>query len=315
MKHDRFQTVESVLNWNAPMFRLYEKAKKNGKWDPKDIDFTQDKIDYDNMTSDEKITIAPLVGSFSAGEEAVTLDILPMVHAMARQGRLEDTMYLTTFMFDEAKHTEMFSRWQEEMGIGDLDLSAFHSDSYKVIFYDTLPETMDRLNRDDSPEAMIKAATIYNMVVEGILAETGYHSFREIFKKANLLPGILQGIDYLNQDEGRHLQFGIYTIQRVSIEHDPQFKIFNSFIDELWLEAYGVIGFLTSLYDLQMEQDWTQSSLKLDSDAMKAYAKRQYDIRKKQVNRGSIFSSVEELDRHYSKRGDFLFSKSAGILD
>ncbi len=296
MTHQHFQTVEGVLNWNAPLYRLYEKAKQNGKWNPRDIDFTQDKIDYENMTEDEKITIAPLIASFSAGEEAVTLDILPMVQVMARQGRLEDTMFLTTFMFDEAKHTELFSRWQEEMGLGDLDLSVFHSDSYKRIFYEKLPEAMERLNRDDSPNAVIKAATVYNMVVEGILAETGYYSFREILKKANLLPGILQGINYLNQDEGRHLQFGIYTIQRLSIEHDPSFNIFNDFIDELWPDALGVIEYLTSLYDLQMAQDWPESKLQLDSKKMKKYAIRQYEIRKKQVNRGSSYQRVSELN-------------------
>src|SRR5690625_6396742 len=112
MSEKKFQTVESQLNWDAPMFRLYQKAKRNGKWDPDDIDFSQDKLDFENMSEDEKITALPLVSSFAAGEEAVTVDILPMVSAIAHQGRLEDTMFLTTFMFDEAKHTEMFSRWQ-----------------------------------------------------------------------------------------------------------------------------------------------------------------------------------------------------------
>src|SRR5699024_8719458 len=127
-------TVDGELNWDAPMFKLYNKAKKN-MWDPAEIDFSQDKIDYDSMTDDEKITAAPLVAAFSAGEEAVTVDILPMVHAMASQGRLEDTMFLTTFMFDEAKHMEMFSRWQHEVGIADMNLSIFHNDNYKRIFY------------------------------------------------------------------------------------------------------------------------------------------------------------------------------------
>ncbi|QHS22699.1 R2-like ligand-binding oxidase [Virgibacillus sp. MSP4-1] len=301
MAHESFQTVDGELNWNSPMYRLYEKAKKNGKWNPADIDFSQDKVDFESMTEDEKITSMPLVASFSAGEEAVTLDILPMVYAMARQGRLEDTMFLTTFMFDEAKHTEMFSRWQSYIGVGEMELSVFHSDSYKRIFYEALPESMERLNVDDSPQAVIRAATVYNMVVEGILAESGYHSFREIFKKAELLPGILQGIDYLNQDEGRHLQFGIYTIQRLCAGNDNHLKVFHDFMDELWPDAYGVVEYLTSLYDVQMAQDWTNSSLDFDSDAMRKYAKRQFDIRKKQVDRVKNFNNAQELDEHLVK--------------
>lgn len=295
MAHDSFQTVESQLNWNAPMYKLYEKAKKNGKWNPTEIDFTQDRIDYQTMTEDEKITALPLVASFSAGEEAVTLDLLPMVHALANQGRLEDTMFLTTFMYDEAKHTEMFSRWQHTIGIGEMDLTSFHSDSYKRIFYEALPESMNRLMTDDSPEAVIRAATVYNMVVEGMLAETGYHSFRQIFQKAKLLPGILQGIDYLNQDEGRHLQFGIYTIQRLIVGNEKNQRVFNNYMDELWPDAYGVIDYLTSLYELQKAQDWINSTLELDTDAMRSYVTKQFEIRKHQVNRANKYSSAAEL--------------------
>lgn len=299
MAHESFQTVDGQLNWDAPMYKLWEKAKKNGKWDPADIDFTQDKIDYANMTPDEQITILPLVASFAGGEEAVTLDILPMVHLMARQGRLEDTMFLTTFMFDEAKHTELFSRWQREVGIKDVQLSSFHGDSYKRIFYEELPERMERLNVDDSPEAVIKAATVYNMVVEGILAETGYYSFRKIFKSAGLLPGILEGIDWLNQDEGRHLRFGIYTIQRSIGGDDRLFKVFNDYMDELWPHAYGVIDHLTTLYDVQVAQDWVQTRFDFDSNLMREYAKRQFQIRKNQVNRARDFKDMHELDQEW----------------
>lgn len=295
--HESFQTVDGELNWTSPMYKLYEKAKRNGKWDPADIDFTQDKKDYEQMSNDERLVILPLIASFAGGEEAVTIDILPMVHLMARQGRLEDTMFLTTFMFDEAKHTELFARWKREIGIKDLNLSSFHGEGYKRIFYEELPKRMERLNVDDSPEAVIKAATVYNMVVEGILAETGYYSFREIFRKAGLLPGILEGIDYLNMDEGRHLQFGIYTIQRYVAGNDQYFRIFNDYMDELWPHAYDVIEYLTSLYDLQMAQEWVQSRFTFDSDLMRNYAKRQFEIRKRQVARAKDFVSANELDQ------------------
>ncbi|REJ13968.1 MAG: R2-like ligand-binding oxidase [Caldibacillus debilis] len=301
MAHDHFQTVEGQLNWNAPMFKLYEKAKRNGKWDPAEIDFSRDKTDYGKMTDDEKMVILPLIASFAGGEEAVTIDILPMVQALARQGRLEDTLYLTTFMFDEAKHTELFSRWQREIGIGGINLSAFHGDSYKRIFYEELPERMERLYTDDSPEAIIRAATIYNMVVEGILAETGYYSFRQIFKKAGLFPGILRGIDYLNRDEGRHLHFGIYTIQRLIAGNEKNFLLFIGDMDELWPHAYGVIDYLTTLYELQMAQEWVRSSLVFDAGLMREYAKKQFAIRKRQVERGRRYENAAELDEAWGR--------------
>lgn len=304
MIHERFQTVVSQINWNAPMFRLYEKANRLGTWNPADIDFSQDVEDFNNMTADDKMTAIALVSSFSAGEEAVTLDILPMIEAMARQGRLEDTLYLTTFAHDEAKHTELFSRWQAAVGVAQMDLSIFHSDSYKRIFYEELPKSMHRLSTDDSPEAVIRAACVYNLIVEGTLAETGYYAFRQIFKKAGLLPGILQGIDYLNLDEGRHIQFGIYTIQRLVIGNDKLYQTFSNYMDELSPHAFGVVDYLTTLAVEQRKQKWSNAQLEIDPDLMRNYSRKQYKIRLSKIERAKKFENVAQLEAALAADGE-----------
>ncbi|MEC2223777.1 MULTISPECIES: R2-like ligand-binding oxidase [Heyndrickxia] len=296
MAHERFQTVEGQINWNDPMYKLYEKAKRNGGWNPVDIDFSHDREDFLQLREEERIASLPLISSFSAGEEAVTLDILPMLHAMARQGRLEDTMFLTTFLHDEAKHTEMFSRWQQAVGVGDLDLSAYHNDSYKRIFYEALPEAMERLYTDDSPEEVIRAAMVYNMIVEGVLAESGYYSFRQIYKKAGLFPGILQGIDYLNMDEGRHIQFGIYTIQRLVVGNEERFKLFHDYMDELWAHACGVVEYLVGLAVLLREQSNFESRIVFEPDMMRQYAVKQFHIRKSKIDRARKYKNLSELE-------------------
>lgn len=295
--HDGFQTVKGSINWDDPMYKLYEKAKKIGKWNPADIDFSQDAKDFNSLRDEERISALPLISAFSAGEEAVTLDILPMMHAMANQGRLEDTMFLTTFVHEEAKHTEMFSRWQEAVGIANMDLSVFHTDSYKRIFYEALPESMNRLLTDDSPEAVIRAATVYNMVVEGILAESGYNAFREIFKKAGYFPGLLQGIDYLNMDEGRHIQFGIYTIQRLVAGSEENYKIFNDYMDELWVHAKDFVNYLTQLSEQQKQMITYETKLKIEPSILREFADRQYRIRKSKIDRVRKYDSVEELEK------------------
>ncbi|OQP04559.1 R2-like ligand-binding oxidase [Geobacillus sp. 44B] len=295
--HESFQTVKGTIQWDHPMYKLYEKAKKQGKWNPADIDFSQDQEDFQRLSDGEKIASLSLVAGFSAGEEAVTLDILPMINAMARQGRLEDTMFLTTFLHDEAKHAEMFSRWQQAVGVGDMDLSVFHNDSYKRIFYEALPESMNRLNTDDSPEAVIRAATVYNMIVEGTLAESGYYAFRQIFKKAGLFPGILQGIDYLNMDEGRHIQFGIYTIQRLVAGNDAHYKVFIDYMDELWEHAFGYVEYLVSLGEQQKRMLASKRMLEVDYDMLKNYAVKQFHIRKKQIDRAKKYDSIDELEK------------------
>jgi ribonucleoside-diphosphate reductase beta chain len=42
---------------------------------------------------------------------------------------------------------------------------------------------MHRLTHDDSPIAQAEASVTYNMIVEGVLAETGYYGFFQAYKR------------------------------------------------------------------------------------------------------------------------------------
>jgi ribonucleoside-diphosphate reductase beta chain len=211
---DSFATTTRGLHRDSPPMRLFEKAKRFGIWNPADIDLRQDAADWQHMTDDERRLILHLTTLFQAGEEAVTLDLLPLIETIAAEGRLEEEMFLTTFLFEEAKHVDFFARFLEEVaGTGDgpqRDLSHFHTENYRAIFYEALPAVLGRLREDRSPEAQIRASVTYNMIVEAVLAETGYHAYYAVLDRHNILPGTREGIVHLQQDESRHIAYGLY---------------------------------------------------------------------------------------------------------
>ncbi|WP_082252948.1 R2-like ligand-binding oxidase [Bacillus sp. FJAT-27251] len=213
-------------------FRLYQKAKKHGIWNPAEIDFSQDAKDWETLTAEQQHDILRLISQFQAGEEAVTLDLLPLIMSIAKEGRLEEEMFLTTFLFEEAKHTEFFRLVLNAIGETG-DLSHFHSDTYKTIFYKILPETMQRLETDQSPEAVAEAATVYNMFVEGVMAETGYYSFYQSLEQLGLMPGLLKGIENLKRDESRHIAYGTFLLQRLICEHPHLYDLVAEKMEKL----------------------------------------------------------------------------------
>lgn len=219
MRSYKTTSAGGLENQSFPL-RLYHKAKKLGIWDPRDIDFTEDRRHWQAMPEDERDRVLRLLSHFQSGEEAVTLDLLPLVDLIAQEGRLEEEMFLTTFLFEEAKHTEFFRRFLDEVAEDKSDLSRYHSPAYQAIFYDRLPTAMDRLRHDHTREAIVEASITYNMIVEGVIAETGYFIFFESMKKRNLLPGLTEGITYVKMDESRHVGFGTYLIQRC-LQDDP----------------------------------------------------------------------------------------------
>ncbi len=250
MSHTSFATTTRGLNRDLPPMRLYEKAKKLGIWNPSDIDFSKDKQDWEIFKNEEKDLVWLLLALFVAGEEAVTLDLLPLIEVVAREGRLEEEMFLTTFLFEEAKHTDFFRRFLDEVCDAPVDLTHYHTDNYKTIFYEALPEALLGLKSDSSPAAQIRASVTYNMVVEGVLAETGYHAFFTMLERNDLMPGLRKGISLLKQDESRHIAYGVYLLSRLIAENPQEWDNLQTQMNTLLPLAIGVIGDTFARYEV-----------------------------------------------------------------
>lgn len=245
--------------------RLYEKAKRLGIWNPSDIDLRPDRQHWLSLAPDEQDILLRLTAMFQAGEEAVTLDLLPLIMTIAAEGRVEEEMYLTTFLFEEAKHTDFFNRFLTEVAAAGGDLSRYHTPSYHELFYRELPEALNALRDDPSPAAQVRASVTYNMIVEGMLAETGYHAYFTVLERRDLMPGTRRGIALLKQDESRHIAYGIYLLSRLVAADDALWDVLETRMNELLPAALGVIGDVFSAYDTVpfglVEEDFTDFAL------------------------------------------------------
>lgn len=230
-----FQSIRSRgIDRESFPFRLWQKAKKFGIWDPQAIDFTRDRDDWRDLDGEKREAILQRHALFQAGEEAVTRDLLPLVSIVAREGRLEEEMYLTSFLWEEAKHVELFHRFTDEV-VGDPgDLARYFTPAYETIFCVELPEALGRLETDRSPEAQARASVTYNMVIEGVLAETGYYSFHETLDANGLLPGMQEAVAHIQRDESRHLAYGVFLLSRLVAEHgEPVWRTIERRMEEL----------------------------------------------------------------------------------
>ena len=248
--HKSFATTTRGLDRDLPPMRLYEKAKRLGIWNPSDIDLSKDKSDWTLLKDDEKDLILRLLAMFVAGEEAVTLDLLPLIQVIAKEGRVEEEMFLTSFLFEEAKHTDFFQRFLDDVAGVDADLTKYHTDNYRFIFYGALPSALSALEADSSPSAQVNASVTYNMVVEGVLAETGYHAFFTMLERNDLLSGLRQGISLLKQDESRHIAYGVYLLSRLVAEYPEEWDTLDKQMNTLLPAAIGVIGDTFAVYEV-----------------------------------------------------------------
>ncbi len=221
----------TVLRVDSFPMRLFEKAKRLGVWNPSDFDFSQDREDWEAMSEERREALLQLTGAFLGGEEAVTLDLLPLVLAIARQGRLEEEMFLTTFLFEEAKHMDFFSRWIREV-TGGAELPPAREASVQL-FDVELPSAMNALIEDQSPAAMARASVTYNMIIEGVLAETGYANYHRSLAVNELMPGLCAGLVNIKRDESRHIAYGVYLLSRLVAEDHTVWDVIEERMTEL----------------------------------------------------------------------------------
>jgi len=288
--HDAFATTSTRgLRHDILPMRLYHKAKRLGIWDPRSIDFSQDMLDWQRCTEEEKEALLLQTALFQAGEEGVTLDLLPLIMAVAQDGHIEEEMFLTTFLWEEAKHTEFFRRFLDEVVHEHSDLHRFHSPSYRKLFYEELPQTMYALLSDRSPAAQVRASVTYNMIIEGVLAETGYYGYFNMLERNNIMPGLREGIHLLKRDESRHIAYGVFLISRLVAQDKELWSVVESRMSELLPLALGVVQETDTMEDLEAERPFG-----MRVEEYMEYATSQFQKRIARIEKAR-YQTLEEL--------------------
>lgn len=276
------------LDAASPALRLYGKARALGTWDPAAIDLSRDVEEWRSLSDDERDLLLRVTSLFQAGEESVVLDLVPLLLVIGREGRLEEELFLTAWLWEEGKHTVFFRRFLDEVAGSPVSLDRYHTPSYHVIFADELPRAMEALLHDVSGEAQARAVVTYTMIVEGVLAETGYHGYFAALDREDLLPGLREGLALVKRDEARHIAYGIYLLARL-VQADPAlWDVVEARMNELLPAARGVVEESFEGYD--------PVPFGLVPEEFVAYATGQFQKRYARIERARTASSVAELE-------------------
>jgi ribonucleoside-diphosphate reductase beta chain len=211
---------------------------------------------------------------------------MPLVNHVARAGRIEEEIYLTSFLWEEAKHVEFFRRWFDHVPGVQEDLNQYLGPAYKKIFYEELPTAMSRLREDSSPEAQVRASVTYNVIVEGVLAETGYHSYHLALEQRGLMPGLREGIANIKRDESRHIAYGVHLLSRLVAADPSLWAVAEEEMARLLVPAMQFI-------DESFADYGPVSPLGVRLDEIAEFAQRQFAKRLDRIRRGAAHEEVE----------------------
>ncbi|MFB6284026.1 MAG: ribonucleoside-diphosphate reductase [Halobacteria archaeon] len=263
---------EGLMNLKENRGFRYYRNSVSRHWDPAEISFDQDRknlietySDVDDPEVKKKVTgvIRKLLAMFGAGEASVTEDIAPL--AIAVDG-LEEQMFLSTQMYEESKHVEVFDRYWKEvinpleretgMEVSTPNDDRWYCDGYRELF-DEEERAMKKLLTDDTPENRVKAYCTYQLTAEGIIAQTGYWGITKNFRDSAgttvgfedqefeipELPGLVKGIKKIRGDEGRHVGFGMNKVKEHIFEDGVSTDVVEDTIGDLLPYTIEIVNY------------------------------------------------------------------------
>jgi ribonucleoside-diphosphate reductase beta chain len=212
---DVIEYVHKDLRSLPDFTTLYRKYLKQ-RWDVYDLDFTQDKIDWEaKMTEAERQSFIAVASGFHHGERQVEIE-LPVFMIGAAQ------------IEDEARHTVFFDRFYREVvglkgeSIMDiLDASFPWVSETFVAPFGLLAYQAEELRQNPYDErARIRYGTNYFLWIEGVLALSVMKVTLSYARWRGFLPAYYTGFTATCRDESRHVQGGMRFLQD-AVRRDP----------------------------------------------------------------------------------------------
>lgn len=231
-------------------YRFYRNAVER-HWDPAGIELT---VDRERLLENESVHLDELkqtLALFGAGEQAVAEDLAPLGVVIDEP---TDQLFIASQLYDEAKHADFFDRyWREVINPVEDDRGEARTspsderwfpDDYVELF-DRNERAMQRLLDDDTPETRAAAYCHYHLVIEGILAQTGYYGVQRSFsgdvEELPRLPGLVEGFTRIRGDEGRHVGFGMAKLRALVQSGDIEPEYVNELVGELVGLTQGIL--------------------------------------------------------------------------
>ncbi len=224
------------------LYALWERQN----WRAHELDFSIDREHWLVSPAESQRHTAFSIGSFYVGEERVTADLAPFLLA-APSGEVE--AFLATQLVDEMRHAVFFDRWASE--VMGLEAGSFRGRLHEIedrmlgpwrfLFDDSLREIANRIkDRPDDLELFVEGIVTYHMVTEGVLAMPGQRIMIEYTAEHDLYPGFNQGFRLVEQDEHRHIAFGVRFLKDVCDERPEMKKVIVRRLEELLPKAAEV---------------------------------------------------------------------------
>ncbi len=187
---------------------LYKKHQSL-HWTAEEINFTQDKIDYETLNEKEKGFIQHILAFFAVSDTLVNNNIAEnfLNHP---ENNLEINCFYGFQTMIENIHSETYSMQVENI----IDDPKTRRKLFNAIEnFPSIREKAEWIQRWTSQHTTYAERLLAFVIIEGIFFSASFCSIY-FFKQRGLMPGLTMSNEYIARDEGLHTDFGITLFKR-----------------------------------------------------------------------------------------------------
>jgi hypothetical protein len=224
--------------------RIWHNALRS-QWSAEDLAWkTPQRITSDRLKDELARMLTPIL----MGEQAALYSVSGLIPVLGRRNEVESQFYLTTWAVDEARHTELFTRFYGRLGREPMPIKRFRSGYY---FQSAIV-------------SQEPAEWLAGVLVSEVLAKQVLMEFREL----DLDPVLSEICHGILKDEARHLGFNhIYMEDRfrtLLVNGEPDASA-RAQAQHLESRLDAVLSKVSPIFD---ELDSEMKSIRIDREAL-----------------------------------------------
>lgn len=205
---------------------LWHKALR-GQWSAEEINWG---APHRMLSDATKRGLANVLTPILMGEQAALYSVSALIPILGQTSEVESQFYLTTWAVDEARHTELFTRFYGRIGKEPLPIRRFPSG---YLFQSSIVSTEP-------------ADWLAGVLVSEVLASLAMHEF----KRLDLDPCLSEIARGILEDEARHLAFNhIYLEDRFSEHYQKSHEGGKTFSEHLRQRMRSVLATVPAILD------------------------------------------------------------------
>jgi hypothetical protein len=231
----------------API-RIYTEAKRVVHVDLSELDFEQDRQDWESLSSEYRVPLLAYLAHFETGTRCDFSQSSRLVPLVIDRHEVDELQCFTTLLAEKARFHDLFRVVIDDVTgmIGNPD--RFFSDSYRHFMFDWLQGAVARAVERRDDRSLIEAFFACSAVTEGVLARSGYTIIVETLERLNMMPTLRSQLRRQLDRTVAHVDFGFHIIERLLQDDPSNHAVAGSLLDGAFDPSLSTIRELFTQY-------------------------------------------------------------------